>query len=614
MCETDALRGGAGARALRAARRASAYLRPHRRRFLGGVSLTVAGIGLDLLKPLPLALVLDVVLGQEPLPGWLRPLAEGWSAIQLLSAAAAAIVVVTFLRGAATLGANYLTISTGQRMVNDLRTGLYSHLQKLSLTFHHRQQTGDLLYRVMADTYSAQGLVMNGMLPLFSSALMLAGMFAVMFGFDWQLSLIALLVCPPLYLAISAIGGRIHRHATASREAEGALYARAERTIGAVKLVQAYGREEGAVAEFREGSERSLALSLRLYSTETAFGLVVDSVLALGTAALVWLGALHVMEGRLNIGDLMIFLSYLKDLYTPIQSVSANLAEISSSQAGLERVFAVLDVRPDVEDAPGARPLPPVRGHVRFERVSFAYEEGRTVLKGVDLELAPGERVALVGRTGAGKSTLASLLLRFFDPQEGRITVDGHDLRQLTLRSLRGQVTLMLQEPILFHTTVRDNVEFGAAVPFEKVRDAVLRAEAEDFVLELPQGYETVLAEDGATLSGGQRQRLALARALLREAPIVVLDEPTSSLDLKTEGRVWHNVEKLLAGRTALVIAHRLSTARRADRIVVLDRGEVVEQGTHRELLALGGAYAEMWARHGLAEVEEAAGPAAVRA
>jgi ATP-binding cassette subfamily B protein/subfamily B ATP-binding cassette protein MsbA len=596
------------------ARRAGAYLRPHRSRFASGVSLTVAGIGLDLLKPLPLALVLDVVLGQEALPAWLQPLAGDWSALQLLTAAAAAIVVVTFLRGAATLGANYLTIETGQRMVNDLRTEPYAHLQKLSLKFHHRQQTGDLLYRVMADTFSAQGLVMNGLLPLASSALMLCGMFAVMFRFDWQLSLIALLVCPPLYLAVSAIGGRIHHHATASREAEGALYARAERTIGAVKLVQAYGGEERAVAEFRQGSERSLALSLRLYSTETTFGLVVDSVLALGTAGLVWLGALRVMDGHLNIGDLTIFLSYLRDLYAPIQSVSANLAEISSSQAGLERVFAVLDIRPDVEDAPGARPLPPVRGHVRFEGVGFAYEEGHPVLKGIDLELAPGERVALVGQTGAGKSTLASLLLRFFDPQQGRITVDGHDLRQVTLRSLRGQVTLMLQEPILFHSSVRENVEFGATVPFEDVREAVRRAEAEDFVLALPQGYETVLAEDGATLSGGQRQRLALARALLREAPIVVLDEPTSSLDLKTEGRVWHNVENLLAGRTALVIAHRLSTARRADRIVVLDKGEVIEQGTHQELLALGGAYAEMWSRHGLAEVEEVGGPAAMRA
>jgi ATP-binding cassette, subfamily B, bacterial len=599
---------------MQVARRAMGYLRPHRVRFLTGVGLTIFGIGLDLIKPLPLALVLDVVLGQQPLPAWMRPFCEGWSGLQLLSLAAASIVVVTFARGATTLGANYLTIDTGQRMVNDLRTEIYSHLQKLSLKFHYRQQRGDLLYRVMADTYSAQGLVMNGLLPLASSAVMLVGMFVVMTRFDWELAMVALVVCPPLYLAISAIGRRIHRHASASREAEGALYARAERTIGAVKLVQAYGREAGAVAEFRAGSERSLALSLQLYSSETVFVLVVDSVLALGTAALVWLGAVHVLQGRLNIGDLTIFLSYLKDLYSPIQGVSQQLAEISSSRAGLERVFAVVDIRPDVEDAPGARDLQGAQGRVRFENVTFAYEEGQPVLRGINLDIQPGEKVALVGRTGAGKSTLASLLLRFFDPQEGRITIDGQDVRELTLRSVRGHISLMLQEPILFYTTVRENIDFSGGASLEAVRQAARRAEAEEFVLALPQGYDTVIGEDGATLSGGQRQRLALARALLREAPIVVLDEPTSSLDLKTEGRVWHNVERLLEGRTALVIAHRLSTARRSDRIVVLEAGEIVEQGSHQELLARRGAYAEMWARHGLGEIEETAGPVEVLA
>ena len=365
-----------------------------------------------------------------------------------------------------------------------------------------------------------------------------------------------------------------------------------------MKLVQAYGREERAVADFRRGSEKSLALSLRLYSTETLFMLVVDSVLAVGTAALVCLGAQHVLSGQLTIGELTIFLAYLKDMYHPIQTMSQNLAELSSARAGLDRVFSVLDVQPDIRDAPEAAPLPPVRGDVRLENVTFAYDEGRPVLKDVTLHIRAGERIALVGQTGAGKSTLASLVLRFFDPQAGRVTIDGHDLRQVTLASLRPQVTLMLQEPILFHTTVTENIAFGADVPFEKIQEAARRAEAEPFILALQDGYDTVLGEDGVDLSGGQRQRLALARALLRETPIVILDEPTSSLDVGTEALVWKNVEELLRNKTAIVIAHRLSTARLADRIVVMGDGRILEIGTHEELVRKGGAYAQLWARH----------------
>jgi ATP-binding cassette subfamily B protein/subfamily B ATP-binding cassette protein MsbA len=574
------------------------HLRPHRWRFAGGLGLTLLGIGLELLKPLPLAVILDTILGQRPLHPILAPWLDGFATTPLLAVAAAAIVVITIAIGAATVGSNYLTIDVGQRMVNDLRNALYVHMQKLSLKFHNKQQTGDLLFRVMADTFSIQGMVMNGLLPLARSSLMLVGMFVVMFRYDWHLALVALLVCPPLYFTITRLSSRIHGQAAASKQAESDLYSKAATAIGAVKLVQAYGREERSAADFRRGSEKSLALSLRLYSTETLFMLIVDSVLAAGTAVLVFLGAQHVLTGELSIGELTVFLAYLKEMYTPIQTMSQNFAELSSARAGLDRVFSVLDVQPDIRDAPGAVPLPPVRGDVRLENVTFAYDEGRPVLKDVSLHIRAGERIALVGQTGAGKSTLASLVLRFFDPQAGRVTIDGHDLRQVTLASLRPQLTLMLQDPILFHTTVTENIAFGADVPFEKIQEAARRAEAEPFILALRDGYDTVLGEDGVDLSGGQRQRLALARALLREAPIVILDEPTSSLDLGTEALVWKNVEELLRDKTSLVIAHRLSTARQAHRIVVMGDGRILEIGTHDELVRKGGAYAQLWARH----------------
>ena len=589
--------GGARSRGLLAlVPRIARYARPHRAPMSLGFGLSAVGIALDLAKPLPLAIVLDTILSSKPPPALLGPWFAQLDSMAQLGLAAAAIVLIAVCRGMTTMLANHLTIDVGQRMVNDLRIAIWTHLQKLSLRFHNQQQTGDLLFRVMADTYAIQGIVMNGALPLVSAALMLGGMFVVMLRYDWVLACVALVVCPPLYLAIRWLTVRIHGHATAAKQAESDLYSRAETAIGAVKLVQAYGREERVVQDFRTGSERSLALSLRLYGTETLFVLVVESLLAVGTAAIVWLGAIRVMSGTLTIGELTVFLSYLRDLYQPILSLSQNFAEISSARVGLERVFSVLDTELDVRDAPDAVTLPPVAGEIRFENVSFAYDDGRPVLRNIDLRIAPGEHVAIVGRTGAGKSTLAGLVLRFFDPQRGRVTIDGHDLRRVSLASLRRQVTLMLQEPIIFRATAFENIAWGSRNPDPaKVREAARRTEAESFIEELPEGYNTVLGEDGSTLSGGQRQRLALARALVRDTPISILDEPTSALDAETESLVLAAVREAMRGRTTLVIAHRLSTIQNADRILVLRDGEIAEQGTFAELLSRGGFFSYLY-------------------
>ena len=531
--------------------RIGSYVWPHRARMAAGLGLTLIGIALDLAKPLPLALVVDTVLSDRPsawLPG---PWFDDWSPAAQLALAVAAIVLIAVCRGLVGLGTHELMLDVGQRMVNDLRIGVFACVQSLSLRFHAEEPAGDPLRRVETDTAAVQRIVVDGMLPLLRVAATLLGMLVVMLWFDWLLALVALIVYPPLYLIARTVTSRIRGQAVA------------------------------ATAESRTGARLVL---------------VVESLLALGSAAIVGLGALRVLAGALTIGELIVFLSYLRDLYHPIRNVSRNLAEIASSRTGLARVFSVLDVEAEIRDLPRASPLPPSRGEIRFEHVSYAYDGGAPVLRDINLHIAPGEHVALVGPSGAGKSALTGLVLRFFDPQAGRVTIDGRDLRDVTLTSLRRQVTLMLQEPIVLHATVFENIAWGVCNPDPaRVRDVARLTEAEAFILALPGGYDAVLGEEGSTLSRGQRQRLAMARALMRNTPVVILDEPTSGLDMAIESSVWRNVDEQLRGHTVIVTTQRPSTASCADRIVVLENGTIVEQGTHAELVARRGRYFELW-------------------
>ena len=451
---------------------------------------------------------------------------------------------------------------------------------------------------------------MNGALPLISAALMLIGMFVVMLRYDWVLACVALVVSPPLYLAIRWLTTRIHGHATAAKEAESELYSRAETAIGAVKLVQAYGREERVVQDFRAGSERSLALSLRLYGTETLFVLVVESLLATGTAAIVWLGALRVMSGALTIGELTVFLSYLRDLYQPILSLSQNLAEISSARVGLERVFSVLDAELDVKDAPDAQSLPPITGEIRFENVSFAYDDGRPVLRDIDLRIAPGEHVAIVGRTGAGKTTLAGLVLRFFDPQRGRVTIDGHDLRQVTpgVPPPAGHPDAPGAHPLPRHRLREHRVRGSRNPDPATVREAARRTEAESFILALPQGYETSWARTAPRSRAGSASAWPWRGRWSATPPIV---DPGRA---DQRARRGHRGPGLAQPGRAVARAYRDRDRAPAehrparDRIVVIDDGAIVEQGPHDELMARRGAYFDLWQRHG-AESTAAAVP-----
>jgi ATP-binding cassette subfamily B protein/subfamily B ATP-binding cassette protein MsbA len=511
-------------------------------------------------------------------------------------------VCIYALLGLVAVWNNYTTISVGQGMVNDLRSRLYAHLQRLSLSFHARAAVGDLIYRVTADTYAIQTLAMNGLFPILSAALLLGGMLVVMMRLDPMLTAVACAVVPLLLAGIVLVNRRISAAATEMRERESDVYQIVQRNLAAIKVVQAFSREGVEHRRFVAGSRASLRSGLRLYTLQTVYGAATNVLVAAGTAAVLWVGAQQVWSGRLSVGEVVVFVSYLASLYAPINSIVQTTGLIQGAKAGVVRVFSILDAEPSVRDG-RAELAAPVRGAIEFRAVSFDYPGGARALADVDLRVGAGERVAIVGPTGAGKSTLVSLVPRFYDPGRGQVLIDGVDARTLRCAALRRQVSMVLQPPIVFPMSIHDNIAYGRPDASRAEVEAAARiAQAHDFVSRLPAGYDTVVGEQGATLSEGERQRLTIARAVLRQPPIVILDEPTSSVDVTTEASIMDGLDRFIVGRTTFVIAHRLSTVRKADRIVVLDGGRIVEQGTLAELLARGGVFARMYATQFAAE------------
>jgi ATP-binding cassette subfamily B protein len=560
--------------------------------FIGAI-LQVLLIGvLELAKPWPLKIIVDNVLGGRPLH-W--PFAGGLGPGALLAAACVALVGIYGLLGALGVTSNYATISVGQRMVNDFRSELYAHLQRLSLAFHSRRSVGDLLYRLTADTFAIQTLTMNGFFPIISSAVMLVGMLVVMLRLDWVLTLIALGIVPALFLSIVGLSRRMTALATESRVKESALWALAQRTMGAIRVIQAFTTEEDEHRRFVRSSTESLAANLRLYTFQTVYASFVSVLIAAGTAAVLWFGARHVLAGQLSVGEVLVFTSYLASLYAPINSLTQTWGLVQGARVGAERVFEILETAPDLVD--GTRDLArgDVHGAITFEGVEFGYDPSRRVLKGIDFHARAGDVVAIVGATGAGKTTLVSLVPRFYDPSRGRVLLDGIDLRDFRLRALRQQVAIVLQPPLVFPTTIRENIAYGRPdATAGAITEAARLAQLEDFLERLPDGLDTVVGESGATLSAGEQLRITIARAILRDAPILILDEPTAALDAATEALVMQGFQRLMAGRTTFVIAHRLSTVRRADVILVVDDGRIVERGTFAELVARGGRFAHL--------------------
>lgn len=572
------------------------YLRPYWRLALASALLIVLGGLAGLLAPWPLAFIVDHVLGTHPLSPRLARLLgpQALDRSMLLAFAIAAGLAVTLLEHGLAVLDNYVNTKLNLRMALDVRSDLFQHAQRLSLAFHDRRRSGMLIFAINSQADAVPGLVMS-VPPIAQSVITLVGMFGILLRLDPQLAVVSLTVVPFLFFSVRYYTTHIQDRLLHVRMQEGESLSIVHEAISMLRVIVAFGREGHEYRRFRSQGEHALESRVKVTVRQTLFSLAVNMTTATGTALVLGLGAIHVLRGRLQVGQLLVVMAYIASVYKPLEAITHAAGSLQEKLISLRIAFNLLDQSPEIADRPGALALGRARGELIFEGIQFRYEGRVDTLKDVSFRARAGQVIAIVGPTGAGKTTLISLIPRFYSQQQGRILLDGHDTRDLTLRSLREQVSLVLQEPLLFSGTIADNIRYGRLdATMEEVVAAARSANAHDFIVRLPQQYETELGERGVKLSGGERQRLCVARAFLKDAPILILDEPTSSIDSKTEAVILDALDRLMVGRTTLMIAHRLSTIRRADLILVMDHGRLVEQGTHEELLRQGRLYRQL--------------------
>jgi len=575
----------------------------------GGAVLIVAAF-VDLLQPWPIKWLVDYVFGQQTAPAWLTSiwpvLGTKNSAGGIAAVCLSILVLAVVYRFGITIG-HFFLVRAGARVVQQLRVHACEHLHRLSVAYHDRTKVGDSLYRVAYDSHAAQALFNGAVVPIATGALMLIGALVIMLQINVALTITTMAAAPLFILIIRGFSRKIDQQSRRYHESESALVSTVQESLSSIRAIQAFTLEPQTSDRFYTQSRRSLEANEKMTRTQLIYSACAGLAVSIGTAAVVWVAGHQVMSGALTVGDILVFLAYLGMLYQPMNTFSQSASVIQSASAQLKRVFEIIDAVPDIQDRPHAKTISTPRGQIEFRNVSFSYEAERPVLKGINLKVEPGTIVALVGRTGAGKTTLASLLLRFYDPTDGALLLDGHDLRDLKLAWLRQQVSVVLQDPIIFSTTIGENIAYGKpGATREEIQKAAQRAQADEFIDAMPEGYDTILGERGVNLSGGQRQRLSIARAFLKNAPVLVLDEPTSALDVHTEEALLIALKELMKGRTTFVIAHRLSTVRQADVVVVLENGRVIEQGSHDRLMSERSIYSGMYrAQHGLGAVKD---------
>jgi ATP-binding cassette subfamily B protein len=571
--------------------------RKHRWLITSSCAALLLEVAFRLLEPWPLKVVFDRVINKvHGAHGYRVSIFDIFDPLTLLIIMSVLTVMVTALRALAGYWTTVAFAKIGNRVLSQVRLQLYRQIQYLSLSFHTKARTGDLVVRVISDVGLLQDVVVTAVLPMIAKSLILAGMLALMFWLNWRLALVALSVFPLFWLRTVSMGRKINEVARLQRKREGAMAATASETINAIKTVQALSLESAFEKQFTRQNEKNLKQDVKAKRLSASLERSVDLLTAIAGALVLFYGTRLVLRRELTAGSLLVFLAYLKNAFRPIQEFAKYTARLGKAAAAGERVLDLLQRVPEIRDLPGAVRAPAFRGAVRFEKVTFAYEDGQSLLNEVDLEVLPGQRVALVGASGSGKSTLVSLVLRLYDPQKGRVLIDGRDIRDFTLESLRSQISAVLQDNLLFAASVCENIAHGAPdAPAQEIVTAAKLANAHEFIMALPQGYDTVLGERGVTLSQGQRQRLAIARAAIRKAPILILDEPMTGLDKTNEQAVVESLERLDYGCTTFLITHDLRHAARANFILYLESGRILERGNQDQLLRAKGRYAALY-------------------